>query len=102
MLNRTLRDFDKGFANGLNKNIRRRFGGVRGHCDPPIGEDPFAKVKNLISEMIVKLEKEAEAEATEKAYCDEQMSKTEAKKSELENDIAKLTAKIDKAGKVLE
>merc|ERR1740117_2760977 len=33
------------------------------------GGDPFAKVKGLIDEMITKLEKEAEAEATEKAYC---------------------------------
>jgi chromosome segregation ATPase len=47
--------------------------------------------------MIAKLEKEAGDEATEKAYCDEQMSKTEAKKAELEEDIAKLTSKIDKA-----
>jgi len=47
--------------------------------------------------MIVKLEKEAEAEATEKAYCDEQMAKTEAKKGELEDDIAAVTSKIDKA-----
>merc|ERR1719393_1216336 len=47
--------------------------------------------------MITKLEKEAEAEATEKAYCDEQMAKTEAKKAELEGIIAKLSNKIDKA-----
>merc|ERR1719333_727961 len=47
--------------------------------------------------MIAKLTAEAEAEATEKAYCDEQMSKTEAKKAELEGVIAKLTSKIDKA-----
>merc|ERR1719316_1228254 len=38
---------------------------------------------------------EAAAEATEKAYCDEEMAKTEAKKSELEDDVAKLTSKID-------
>merc|ERR1719375_2222013 len=48
-------------------------------------------------ELIDRLLKEAEAEATEKAYCDEQMAKTEAKKSELEDELAKLKAKIDKA-----
>merc|ERR1719207_263348 len=61
------------------------------------GDDPFAKVKGLITDLIVRLEKEAAAEAAEKAFCDEEMGKTEAKKSELEDDIAKLTAKIDKA-----
>merc|ERR1719183_33643 len=61
------------------------------------GDDVFAKVKGLISDMIAKLEKEAEAEATEKAYCDEEMSKTEAKKSELEGVISRLTSKIDLA-----
>merc|ERR1712194_489248 len=51
----------------------------------------------LISDMISKLEAEAQAEATEKAYCDEQIAKTESKKAELEEDIAKLTSKIDTA-----
>merc|ERR1719264_643583 len=61
------------------------------------GEDPFAKVKGLIKTLIIKLETEAGAEAQEKAYCDEQMAKTEAKQTELEDDIAKLTARIDQA-----
>jgi chromosome segregation ATPase len=61
------------------------------------GESPFDKVKGLISDMIAKLEAEAGSEATEKGYCDEQMTKTQAKKEELSADISKLTAKIDKA-----
>merc|ERR1719203_2466771 len=61
------------------------------------GDDVFAKVKGLISDMISKLEKEAKEEATEKAYCDEEMAKTAAKKSELEGEISKLTSKIDLA-----
>merc|ERR1719181_2547088 len=61
------------------------------------GEDVFGKVKGLISDMIAKLEAEASADATEKAYCDEQMAKTQAKKDDLDSDIAKLTSKIDQA-----
>jgi len=61
------------------------------------GEDPFVKVKGLITDLIAKLEAEASASAEEKAYCDDQIAKTEEKKSELEEDMAALTAKIDKA-----
>merc|ERR1719183_199675 len=61
------------------------------------GEDPFQKVKQLISDMIMKLEKEAESESNEKSYCDEEMAKTKAKKEELGYTVSKLTAKIDKA-----
>jgi len=61
------------------------------------GEDPFAKVKGLIESMISKLEAEAKAEATEKAYCDEEMAKTEAKRSELMDDVSKVSAKLDQA-----
>jgi len=61
------------------------------------GEDPFAKIKGLITDMIAKLEKEAEEDANEKAFCDEEMAKTEAKKQDLEATVEALTSKIDQA-----
>merc|ERR1719197_2075945 len=60
------------------------------------GEDPFAKVKGLINEMIERLLKEAEQEAAHKGYCDKEMSETKAKKDELSTEIEELTTKIDK------
>merc|ERR1719224_290657 len=57
--------------------------------------DPFAKVKGLISDMIEKLLKEAEEDATEKAFCDKNMAETEAKKADKEADIEKLSTQID-------
>merc|ERR1719191_366082 len=59
------------------------------------GEDPFAKVKGLISEMIERLLKEAAEDAAHKAYCDKEMSETKAKKEELTDEITALTTKID-------
>jgi len=57
--------------------------------------DPFAKVKGLISDMIAKLEEAAGADATEKAFCDKELSETTAKKDEKTAEIEKLTTKID-------
>jgi len=61
------------------------------------GKGVFDKVFGLINDMIAKLEKEAEEDAGEKAYCDEELAKTEAKKSELDDDLDALGAKIDQA-----
>jgi len=61
------------------------------------GDDPFAKIKGMIQDMIVKLEEEASSEATEKAYCDEELSKSTAKKADLDEAIAKLSTGIDQA-----
>merc|ERR1719502_852846 len=47
-------------------------------------EDVFAKIKGLISDMIEKLEGEAQADATEKAFCDKELAETRQKKADKE------------------
>jgi chromosome segregation ATPase len=58
-------------------------------------EDIFAKVKGLITDMVEKLEAEAEADATEKAFCDKELAETNTKKDDKTAEIEKLTAKIE-------
>jgi len=58
--------------------------------------DIFGKIKGLIGDMIEKLEAEAEADATEKAFCDKELGETNQKKDDKTAEIEKLTAKIDK------
>merc|ERR1719261_1784954 len=60
-------------------------------------DDVFGKLKDMISAMIEKLNKEAEADASKKGYCDREMSDTKAKKEDKEADIEKLTVQIDSA-----
>merc|ERR1719326_806536 len=59
------------------------------------GDDPFAKIKGLISDMIEKLEAEAAADAEHKAFCDKELSENEEKEADKIAEIEKLTTKID-------
>merc|ERR1712217_250147 len=49
----------------------------------------------LIADMIEKLEAEAEADATHKAYCDKEIAESNEKKDDKTAEIAKLSTKID-------
>lgn len=62
-----------------------------------VGEDPFEKVKTMISEMIDRLVKEGEAEAQHKGWCEQEMAKSKKKRAELNYDIEKLSTRMDKA-----
>jgi len=59
--------------------------------------DPFEKIRGLISDMIAKLVAEANQEATQKAFCDEEISKSKASQSKKSMTIDKLTSRIDSA-----
>jgi len=59
------------------------------------GEDPFAKVKGLISEIIERLEGEASAEASHKAFCDKELANSGAKKEDAELEVEKITTRIE-------
>jgi len=60
------------------------------------GEDPFAKVIGMITDMIAKLEQEAADDADHNAYCEQEMTGTAAKKEEHSSKIEALSTKIDK------
>merc|ERR1719195_1067410 len=58
------------------------------------GANGFEKIKGLIADMIEKLEKEAQGDATHKAYCDAELAESNAKHDDKTAEISKLSAKI--------
>merc|ERR1719443_33151 len=62
-----------------------------------VAADPFEKIKGLIEDMIAKLVQEADQEATQKAFCDEEMSKSKASQAEKNMDLDKVRSRLDTA-----
>merc|ERR1719449_342740 len=65
------------------------------------GSDPFVKIRGLIEDMIAKLLKEAQEEATQKAFCDTEMGKSKASQAEKTETLGKLSARIDGASSTI-
>jgi hypothetical protein len=63
--------------------------------------DPFVKIRGLIEDMIAKLLKEAEEEATQKAFCDAEMGKSKKSQEEKTMTLDKLQARIDGASSTI-
>jgi hypothetical protein len=57
--------------------------------------DPFVKIRGLIEDMIAKLLKEAEEEATQKAFCDKEMGASKTSEAQKTATIDKLQTRID-------
>jgi len=60
-----------------------------------VSADPFAKVKQMIKDLLVKLIKEAGEEADHKAWCDEELATNKQTRDDKSQMVEDLTAKID-------
>merc|ERR1719359_2019872 len=61
------------------------------------GSDPFVKIRGLIEEMVAKLLKEAQEDATHEAFCQEELSKSKKSQEEKEMALGKYKSRIDAA-----
>jgi len=58
------------------------------------GEDPFAKIVGMISDMITKLEQEASEDAEHEAYCDKETADATAKREERADTVESMSTKM--------
>jgi hypothetical protein len=76
----------------------RNLGVVAAQLASKSGGDPMAKVKQMISDMIERLEKEAAEEAEHHGWCDKQMHDNKLTREELQSTVEQLQAKSDELG----
>jgi len=66
------------------------------------GEDPFAKIKSMIKDMIVKLMEEANAEADKNAYCQTELATNKQTREIKSEEVEELTAELESQNALLE
>mmetsp|Transcript_40061 Transcript_40061/g.103688 ORF Transcript_40061/g.103688 Transcript_40061/m.103688 type:complete len:699 (-) Transcript_40061:151-2247(-) len=59
-----------------------------------LSEDHFVKVRQIIKDLVARLESEAEGEKTQKSFCDEEMKKAVTSRDEEQGKVETLKAKI--------
>jgi len=60
-----------------------------------LSEDPFAKVKQLIDNMITRLLEEANSDATHEGFCDKEVGTSKITRNKLSEEVDSLTAKVE-------
>jgi len=61
------------------------------------GSDPFGKIRGLIEDMVAKLINEANEEATQKAFCDEELGKSKKSQATKTATLDKIQSRLDQA-----
>merc|ERR1719218_434242 len=65
-------------------------------------EDPFAKIKKMIKDLIVKLMEEANAEADQHAYCQTELATNKQTREIKSEEVEELTAELESQNALLE
>merc|ERR1719335_1111983 len=65
-------------------------------------EDPFAKVKKMIKDLIVKLMEEANAEADQHAYCETELATNKQTREIKSEEVEELTAELESQNALFE
>merc|ERR1719379_923976 len=82
-------------ASFLQAQGRRMNSRVLAVLSARVAQDPFAKVKKMIQDMVYKLMEEANQEAEQKGFCDTEMGTNKMTRERKTTDAEELTASID-------